>query len=492
MMTRKGFTAIFIFFCLIFLIGSSSTAFSNEKKYSSSSSCKACHDQIYWGWAASMHSKSVSKSNILFRKAFEFALEETDGTVREQCLSCHAPIAVELGDLKLKRDISKEGINCDYCHTLIPKLEKDTFTLISSPGKTKYGPYEDCKTEAHESKYSEVYTKSEFCFKCHATQKNPHGLELCSTAPEWEGSIHAVKKKQCQDCHMPTVTGTGGKGGPEREEVSLHNFYGGHDAGALNSAAKLELKMSEEESVKRLTVTVSNIGAGHSLPTSFPLRSIALKLFAYDSNGKELWTNWKNDPFLEDRQALFAKILTDNSGKPVLPLKATKVALDSRLASEETRELPYDFPADLDIAKVTANLQYKLAPDSILEELKIYDDKLRSWHTMTRAELSLKQEERGTKDAPTASIVRKINVYAEQWKFTPNVIKIKQGERIKLVLRTLDDTHSFRVKKLGINVKIFPGKKTEVEIEGKEKGKYRIDSPGGDRAFKMKGYIIVE
>ncbi len=492
-MKRNEFITIFVLILCTFLYLSSGKALAKEKTYSPSSSCKACHDQIYWGWAASMHSKSISKSNILFQKVFESALEETGGAVREKCLSCHAPIAVELGDLKVKRDISKEGINCDYCHTLIPKMEEDTLTLISSPGKIKYGPYKDCQTEAHESKYSEMYTKSEFCYKCHATQKNPHGLEACSTAPEWEGSIYAVKKKQCQDCHMPTFTGSSGKGGPEREEVSLHNFYGGHEAGALSRAAKIELKIGEEEPVKKLIVTVSNIGAGHSLPTSSPLRSIALKLFAYDSQGKELWTNWKNDAFLEDRQAFFARILTDNSGKRVLPLKATKVALDSRLSSEESRELTYEFPADLDIAKITANLQYKLAPDSILEELNIYDDKLRSWHTMTRAELSLKQQERsGEGPADTSSIVRKINVYAEQWKFTPDVIKIKQGERVKLILRTLDDTHSFRVKKLDINVKIFPGKATEVEIEGKEKGKYRIDSPGGDRAFKMKGYIIVE
>ncbi len=492
-MKRKEIVIIFVaFLCAAFILPSGNTL-SKEKNYSPSSSCKACHDQIYWGWAASMHSKSISNSNILFQKVFEFALEETDGAIREKCLTCHAPIAVELNDLKVKRDISKEGVNCDYCHTLTQKMEEDVLTLLSSPGENKYGPYQDSETDAHKSEFSEVYTKSEFCFKCHATQKNPHGLEVCSTVPEWEGSMHAVKNKQCQDCHMPVVTGVAGTGGPEREEVHLHNFYGGHDAAALNNAAKLELKIDEEESTKKLTVAISNVGAGHNLPTSSSLRTIALKLFAYDSSGKELWTNWKNEPFIEDRQALFAKVLTDNSGKRVLPLKATKVAIDSRLASEETREITYSLPADLDIAKVTANLQYKLAPDYILEELKIYDDKLRRWHTMSRAELSLMQGEKGPKSPPDATtIVRKINVYAEQWKFSPNEIKIKQGERVKLVLRTLDDTHSFRVKKLGINVKIFPGKETVVEIEGKEKGKYRIDSPGGDRAFKMKGYIIVE
>lgn len=494
-MKEKFLNIIFVPLLLTLLIIPLGFHFSNDKNYSPSSSCKGCHDQIYWGWTASMHAKSVSKSSILFKKIFELALEETDGDVREKCLSCHAPIAVELNDLKIKKRISKEGINCDYCHTLKPTLEGDTIKLASSPGTVKYGPYQDSSTEAHQSKFSEVYTKSEICLKCHTTLKNPHGLEICSTAPEWEGSIFAVKKKQCQDCHMSTFPGRAASGGPEREEVHLHNFYGGHDAGVLSRAAKLELKMEGEASARQLLVTVSNTGAGHNLPTASPLRSIALKIFAYDSNGKVLWTNWKKDPFVEDRQGLFAKILTDDSGTPVLPFKATKVAFDSRLAPQEERVLAYTLPEDRNIVKITANLQYKLAPDSILDKLKLDDIKLRSWHTIARTELSLIEKTEGSGgEKEKTTIVRNINVYAENWKFTPSVIKIKQGERVKLILRTLDDTHGFRVKKLGINVKIFPGKPVMVEIEGKQKGKYKFDCsvPCGDRCFKMKGYIIVE
>ncbi len=494
-MKEKALSVLVVFLWLSFLAFPMSFLFAQEKNYSPSSSCKPCHDQNYWGIASSMHSKGIHKTNILFQKIFDLVIEETDGQIREKCLSCHSPIAVEINDLKLKKDISKEGINCDYCHTLKSVKEEGLVKLVSSPGDIKYGPYKDSQTEAHKCEFSEVHTKSEICLKCHASLKNPHGLEVCSTAPEWEGSIFAVKNKQCQHCHMPTFAGKAAIEGPERKEVHLHNFHGGHDAGALSRAAKMELRMEQEEAARKLIVAVSNIGAGHNLPTASPLRSIAIKIFVYDPSGKELWTNWKKDPFIEDRQALFAKILTDDNGKLVLPLNATKVAFDSRLAPQETREFSYSFPQDLNIARITANLQYKYAPDSILDKLKIDDIKLRSWHTMTRAELSLMEASGDSgKGQEIASVIRNINLYAENWKFTPSEIKIKQGERVKLTIRTLDDTHGFRVKKMGINVKIFPGKPTIVEIEGKEKGKYKFDCsvPCGDRCFKMKGYIIVE
>ncbi len=499
MMKRRALPSAAILFILFIAAVFVVEGDAGEKSYAPSTDCKKCHERQYLSWDADMHAKSVSEKNILFTKIFDLAMEETDGALREQCLSCHAPIAVELGDLKLKKDISEEGVNCDYCHTLKGVTGTDgALTLISSPGETKYGPYDDSVTEAHKCEFSDVHTKADLCFKCHSTVKNAHGVELCATEPEWRGSPYEQNNLHCQFCHMPPIPGAAAKNGPEREKIHLHNFSGGNSSEFLTQAALVDLKVEHTDSGKKLTVFVSNLNGGHYLPTASPLRMMLLKLFAYDKDGKELWTNWQDDPLKEDSQAVFAKIITDNDGNPAFAWNATKVAFDSRLKVREKRMITYDLPAELDIVKVTANLQYKLAPDALLDRLKIDDRAFRKRYTIARAEISLSETE-GT-DAVVVqrttqrSAIRTINLYAESWKFTPSEIRIKQGERVKLIISTLDDTHGFRVKDLGINVKVFTGKPVEVEIEGKKKGKYKFDCPVpcGDRCFKMKGVIIVE
>ncbi|MEW5806849.1 MAG: cupredoxin domain-containing protein [Acidobacteriota bacterium] len=501
-MRRKFYLPIFIALLCFITPALSRDAVPAEKVFSGSSECRKCHDLQYWAWYASMHARSVNSKNILFTKIFDIAMEESRGTMRDKCLSCHAPIAVALNDLNLKRDISEEGITCDYCHTLKgEKREGEYFNIVSSPGDTKYGPFTDSSTEAHKSEFSEIYAKSDFCFKCHSSMKNPSGLEICSTDVEWSGSWYAQKKMTCQECHMPAVPGKAAPTGPDRENIHLHNFFGGHDTGILTKAARVDIRTEDSESGRKLIVAVTNTGTGHDLPTASPLRMIFLKLYAYDPDGKELWTNWKDDPVAEDQQAVFARILTDETGEPTFSWKATKVALDSRLKAREQKELTYMLPSELNIAKITANLQYKLAPDSLLRRLKIDESDLKTLHTIARAELSINGGEvAGPKivvkqpEKQEQQVMRTIKVYSEKFKFTPDEIKIKQGERVKLIIYTLDDTHGFRCKKLGINVKVFRDKPAEIEIEGKEKGEYPFDCshPCGDRCFKMKGVIIVE
>ena len=447
-----------------------------------------------------MHARSVSTKNILFTKMYELAVEETKGQIRQKCLSCHAPIAVALDDLSLKKSISKEGVSCDYCHTLkAVKGEGGMTTILSSPGETKYGSYSDSATEAHKVEFSDLHTKSDFCLKCHGNVINPAGVEICATESEYRGSIYEKKNIQCQLCHMPPIQGKAANNGPEREKIYIHNFAGGYASEFLSQAATLQLKTEETETGKQLTVTVLNLNGGHYLPTSSGLRMMFLKLFAYDNDGKELWTNWKEDPYKEDSQSFFAKILTDDAGNPAFPWKATKIAYDNRLKVRESRKLTYTLPQDPNITKITANLQYKLASNVLLDKLQIDEPTLRNTYTISRAELALQQAEGGV-EAPAIqkttqrSLMRTINVYTESWKFTPKEIRIKQGERVKLVISTLDDTHGFRVKELGISVKVFRNKPAEVEIEGKEKGEYKFDCPVpcGDRCPKMKGVIIVE
>lgn len=55
-----------------------------------------------------------------------------------------------------------------------------------------------------------------------------------------------------------------------------------------------------------------------------------------------------------------------------------------------------------------------------------------------------------TKEEPQ---VREIIVEATQFKFTPDPIKVKFGEKIRINFNTLDVTHGFNLPDFGINIK---------------------------------------
>jgi protein-disulfide isomerase len=57
---------------------------------------------------------------------------------------------------------------------------------------------------------------------------------------------------------------------------------------------------------------------------------------------------------------------------------------------------------------------------------------------------------------------RTITVSVENWKFTPNVIRVKKGENVTLELTGVSGTHGFGVPSLGINQAVTPGQKVSV------------------------------
>jgi cytochrome c oxidase subunit 2 len=67
---------------------------------------------------------------------------------------------------------------------------------------------------------------------------------------------------------------------------------------------------------------------------------------------------------------------------------------------------------------------------------------------------------------------RVITITAKRFEFSPKEITIKQGETVKLQLRTEDVTHGFFVKPLGIDEEIVPGKITEVVVTPRTEGRY--------------------
>jgi cytochrome c oxidase subunit II len=76
----------------------------------------------------------------------------------------------------------------------------------------------------------------------------------------------------------------------------------------------------------------------------------------------------------------------------------------------------------------------------------------------------------------------------------PEVIRVKQGEDVVLVVSTRDVQHGFAVEDMGINEPIQPGKPARIHLDTSKKGEFRVAcsiicGPGHN---DMTGKIVVE
>jgi heme/copper-type cytochrome/quinol oxidase subunit 2 len=91
--------------------------------------------------------------------------------------------------------------------------------------------------------------------------------------------------------------------------------------------------------------------------------------------------------------------------------------------------------------------------------------------------------------------VRTINIEACKLACNPDIIVINHGEKIRLILTTLDNIeHGFIVRDLEIDLKIQPGKKTILEFHAEKSGIYELSCyvPYESNNKKMTGWFVVK
>jgi len=297
-----------------------------------SRTCSICHKQQRTDFKGSMH--SVTHTDRYYRLFAELAREEASVEVYTYCSGCHAPQGVVSGAIPgmAEKDLPPEvtdGIGCDVCHQIdslmlddSPWGEPGNASFALNPGKgIKYGPLAKITaTPAHDGEKREFLQSSEFCATCHTVIHPGNGLRIEHTYAEWKKSVYAEKGIQCQDCHMRSVedaievarTLTPVKKDEEKwankvapRPISVHEFVGGNvEAGVLSkspehaelarqrlkSAATLAVETGERKGDEvAVDVVVTNVAAGHSLPTSLTeLREMWVHLRVSDAEGKVL------------------------------------------------------------------------------------------------------------------------------------------------------------------------------------------------------------
>lgn len=394
-------TRIIMFYLFIAISGYNGIAI-QPSDYVQPEICGGCHGDIYEQWNGSMH--AVAHIDTVYLKLFVIASKETNGTFDEFCTKCHSPIAIISGekpsaDNYTVSEIAQKGISCDFCHTVNASTGIANGAFVSSPGKIKYGPFNDSNYSTfHKTAYLELHTKSEFCGMCHDVNHPFNGLPLESTYTEWkEGPYNP--DTPCQDCHMtPGISkymknpGRAAAGGPLREHISTHNFVGGnamlpgllgspeHDRLAkerLSSAATLEFgNIGKINETVKFNVTVKNTGAGHKIPTGLTeARMVWLSIDVRDKTGKKVFSSGEmdKDGYIDEQAVVYHTVLGDSSGKPTMKVwLADRILSDNRIPpkGQSIETFTFNIPPDAEgPLNVSAKLNYISATQELADEL---------------------------------------------------------------------------------------------------------------------------
>ncbi len=89
--------------------------------------------------------------------------------------------------------------------------------------------------------------------------------------------------------------------------------------------------------------------------------------------------------------------------------------------------------------------------------------------------------------------VREIQIKAKKYQFNPNVITVKKGEHVKLVITATDHDHGFKLDAFNINQKIKKGASATVEFTADKVGTFPFHCSDfcGLGHSKMKGRVVV-
>jgi hypothetical protein len=378
--------------------------------------CGGCHSEILEQWTNSMH--NLAHKDPVYSRVSQFLRKglTLEGEIEEaeSCVKCHTPVGFVTGfpkevsdDLSKTPEIATEGIQCDYCHSAVDVTKMYNNGLVLSPGQgeddpgVKYGPFDDAEPDFHEAAFSKLHTESAICGTCHNVKHVAFGTDLETTYTEWENSPYndadPEKRVNCQDCHMyqrPGVPATGSTERPanpgaaadysdERPHIFTHYFVGAN-SGVTAQFGDVEKTAMAEERLKhaatlalsevkdqKVTVTITNTGAGHSLPTGVgDLRQVWIELTLTDAMGKPLFRTGIPDDshVLPDDTVIFRTVLGDGQGNPVLNLaKAREILSDTRIPAKAGATHTFDLGIVPEKGQtIQARLLYRGMPQKVL------------------------------------------------------------------------------------------------------------------------------
>lgn len=320
--------------------------------------CGKCHVDIYQAWQTNRHSRAATVPEFL--QSLESAEGEVGDDARRFCLTCHAPTTVLTHDYVMDRLITKESVTCDFCHSMVESKPEERIPFELDVGDVKRGPYRDADSSEHGVAFSPLHVSAELCASCHEFT-TPAGAPVLSTYTEYLESPYPRRSVPCQGCHMPIVMANVVDPKVKREPrafINLHRMPGGHAVDQLQRALEMEWDEVRRTGGRLLVrVALSNVAAGHRVPTGLPTRKLILEVEAQGPSGRT-----------DTDRMVFEKVVVDESGRRLLAasdvfLRAARIQRDNRIHPGEKRVAGFTFNLpSTEKVELAARLVMELAP----------------------------------------------------------------------------------------------------------------------------------
>jgi len=270
--------------------------------------CKTCHPTAYQEWSGSMH--AYATEDPVFRAMNKRAQRETQGSLGDFCVKCHAPMAVQLGmttdGLNLD-DVPPEfkGVTCYFCHAAVEVAGTHNNPLVLANDDSLFGPFDDpASGTPHKGLYSRLLDSAtlesaSMCGSCHDIQ-NQHGAPVERTFQEWQDTRFSAQPNgsTCSDCHMKTQQGPASTVSTKVRTLHAHGFpavdlavtdFPEADTQRMQVQTLLDQVLQPtlcyNDLYKRIELTLENVSAGHSFPSgATPDRRAWIEMTAYSGD----------------------------------------------------------------------------------------------------------------------------------------------------------------------------------------------------------------
>jgi cytochrome c oxidase subunit II len=87
-----------------------------------------------------------------------------------------------------------------------------------------------------------------------------------------------------------------------------------------------------------------------------------------------------------------------------------------------------------------------------------------------------------------------IKMTAKKYEFNPNVITVKKGEKVRLIVTAIDRDHGLEIEGYGINQRLKKGQPAMIDFTADKAGEFvfKCSVPCGLGHGRMKGKLIVQ